>query len=242
MLSDDRNSPILTNGHSDGDPAEEEPSPSGALRRHRTAFTREQLARLEQEYCKESYVSRPRRCELASALGLPETTIKVWFQNRRMKDKRQRHILSWPHPLDPSLYAYMMTQAAASLPYSSFLPHVPLHLYSHLGLSTPAAPGPFAGPLRSLDSLRLSHAPYPRPDLLAGLRHPSLYPAAAPSLHHHPSSCPCLLCSRSSLNQRGGELTRGQATRGGSLLHRTPSIVKPTALSLDRREEVSLSR
>lgn len=57
-------------------------------RRQRTTFSSDQTLHLEMEYERVEYISRPRRCEMAQRLRLTETQVKIWFQNRRAKDKR----------------------------------------------------------------------------------------------------------------------------------------------------------
>ncbi|XP_031410316.1 LOW QUALITY PROTEIN: homeobox protein VENTX-like [Meleagris gallopavo] len=116
-------------------------------RRLRTAFSPEQINTLESSFQRHRYLGAAERRKLAGRMRLSEVQIKTWFQNRRMKLKRQLQELrpepfcTPPLPLGP--------QVSLPLTYMARPPPLP---------GREAAPGGFALAALPAPALDISNA------------------------------------------------------------------------------------
>ncbi|XP_052428091.1 ventral expressed homeobox [Carassius gibelio] len=82
-------SPTNSCGYSSASESDESEGESASQRRVRTKFSSEQISRLEKSFSKHKYLGATQRRRIAEKLQLSETQVKTWFQNRRMKLKRE---------------------------------------------------------------------------------------------------------------------------------------------------------
>lgn len=121
--------------------------------KYRVVYTDFQRLELEKEYCTSRYITIRRKSELAQSLSLSERQVKIWFQNRRAKERKQNKKGSDPNvmggvqhtdysqlldaktKLEPGLHLQhtlhsMNPMAAMNIPAMRLHPHLAAHSHS----------------------------------------------------------------------------------------------------------------
>ncbi|XP_067134928.1 uncharacterized protein [Centruroides vittatus] len=87
--SDESPTPTAPDTASTPSTTEEQTSDKGKKKKARTTFTGRQIFELEKRFEVKKYLSSSERAEMAKLLNVTETQVKIWFQNRRTKWKKQ---------------------------------------------------------------------------------------------------------------------------------------------------------
>lgn len=145
-------------------------------------YTDYQRLELEKEFHTSRYITIRRKSELAQTLHLSERQVKIWFQNRRAKDRKQTKKRGGRNET--------FEEAMSTYTHNSLMHH---HL--HAGVSAAAAAAAVAGDVKpKLESayMTASAAGHQSQYGLHGLHHHHPHSAHAHSLGHfmHPNASP----------------------------------------------------
>ncbi|XP_043912660.1 homeobox protein Nkx-2.3 [Protopterus annectens] len=179
-------------------------------RKPRVLFSQAQVFELERRFKQQRYLSAPEREHLATTLKLTSTQVKIWFQNRRYKCKRQRQdksleMSSHHHPPPPRRVAVPVLVRdgkpciGGSPNYSTSTYNVGGSPYSYNSYTSTY--NTYSNPVyNSSYSCTYSSLPTLQPAATAGTAFmnlsniTSLSPAAQSTGHHHQQPAPSPAC------------------------------------------------